>query len=371
MVQARIGDLFSSEMQTLVNTVNCVGIMGKGIAAIFKKQYPAMYEDYKARCNRGEVRLGQPYLYTDLAGASILNFPTKGHWRSSTCLEDVEAGLDYFVTHYKAWGIESIAFAPLGCGNGGLEWSAVGPLMYEKLKTLDIPVEIYAPYGTPSRQLKTEFLSNPRQTDFLLHGKRLVKLRPEWAVLVEILDQLENQPYANPVGRTIFQKICYVVTKLGVDTGFQFERNSYGPYADEVKNAISVLANKNWIRETQLGKMNALRVGPSFAEERKDYLSLIEPFRKKINKTVDLFSRIKSTDQAEQVATIIFAVQKLKSERENQKVSENELFNYILEWKKAWKKDEVKQANLAETIRSLEYLSWIKLEYSEKLPAYA
>ena len=367
-IKALIGDMFASDMQTIVNTVNCVGIMGKGIAQIFKKQYPDMFEDYADRCSRGEVRLGEPYHYKDLTGVSIVNFPTKGHWRSSTRLTDVETGLDYFVKHFRAWGITSVAFPPLGCGNGGLEWATAGPLMYAKLKGLGIPVELYAPFGTPTHQLKAEFLGADQQMEFSVKGRRREKLRAEWAALVEVLYELEQQPYANPVGRTIFQKICYILTKQGVDTGFQFERKSYGPFADEVKEAINVLANNNWVTEQQLGQMTALRVGPEYAKARVKLAEELKPFQRKIDKTVDLFSRIKNTDQAEEVATVIFAVQNLKKERNPEEVSEADLFDYILEWKKVWKKDESKQLSLAEAIRNLEMLGWVKLRFSESLP---
>ena len=370
-VKALIGDMFASEMHTIVNTVNCVGIMGKGIAQIFKNKYPDMFEDYADRCSRGEVRLEEPYHYKDLANVSIVNFPTKGHWRAATRLDDVEAGLDYFVKHFRSWGITSVAFPPLGCGNGGLEWATVGPLMYSKLKGLGIPVELYAPFGTPTNQLKEEFLGADQQMEFKTKGRRREKLRPEWAALVEVLYELEQQPYANPVGRTIFQKICYVLTKQGVDTGFQFERSSYGPFAEEVKEAINVLANNNWVIEQQLGQMTALRVGPEFAKARVKLAEELKPFRRKIDKTVDLFSRIKNTDQAEEVATVIFAVQNLKQQRNPDEVSEQDLFNYILDWKKLWKKDETKQESLAEAIRNLEMLGWVKLQFSESLPVHA
>ena len=368
-IKAFIGDMFASDMQTIVNTVNCVGIMGKGIAQIFKKQYPDMFEDYADRCARGEVRLGEPYHYKDLTGISIVNFPTKGHWRAATRLDDVEAGLDYFVKHFRAWGITSVAFPPLGCGNGGLEWATVGPLMYYKLKGLEIPVELYAPFGTPSIQLKEEFLGADQQMEFSVKGRQREKLRPEWAALVEVLYELEQQPYTNPVGRTIFQKICYILTKQGVNTGFQFERSSYGLFAGEVQGAINVLANNNWVMEQQLGKMTALRVGPEFAKARVKLAEKLKPFHRKIDKTVDLFSRIKNTDQAEEVTTVIFAVQRLKQERKPEEVSEADLFDYILEWKKAWKTDESKQHSLAEAIRNLEMLGWVKLRFSESLPA--
>lgn len=367
-IKALIGDIFASEAQTIVNTVNCVGIMGKGIALLFKKEYPAMFEDYAQRCARGDVRLGEPYHYMDLSGGSIVNFPTKGHWRSATRLDDVEAGLDYFVKHFRTWGITSVAFPPLGCGNGGLDWSTVGPLMYSKLRNIGVPVELYAPYGTPASQLSIDFLGADQQMEFEVKGRRREKLRPEWAALVEVLYELEQQPYASPVGRVIFQKICYILTKQGVDTGFQFERNSYGPFADEVKEAISVLANNNWVMEQQLGRMTALRVGPEYAKARVKLAEEIKPFRRKIEKTVDLFSRIKNTDQAEEVATVIYAVQNLKQQRDPDQVSESDLFHYILDWKKLWKKDEAKKESLAEAIRNLEMLGWVKLQFSESLP---
>jgi len=370
-IKALIGDMFASEMQTIVNTVNCVGIMGKGIALLFKKEYPAMFEDYAQRCARGEVRLGEPYHYTDESGGSIVNFPTKGHWRSSTRLDDVEAGLDYFVKHFRTWGITSVAFPPLGCGNGGLEWATVGPLMYSKLRGIGVPVKLYAPYGTPANQLSAEFLGADQQLEFEVKGRRRERLRPEWAALVEVLYELEQQPYANPVGRVIFQKICYILTKQGVDTGFQFERNSYGPFADEVKEAISVLANNNWVMEQQLGRMTALRVGPEYAKARLKLGEEIRPFRRKIEKTVDLFSRIKNTDQAEEVATVIYAVQNLKQQRKPDEVSEADLFDYILDWKKLWRKDETKRQSVAEAIRNLEMLGWVKLQFSDSLPVPA
>jgi O-acetyl-ADP-ribose deacetylase (regulator of RNase III)/uncharacterized protein YwgA len=368
MTKVLIGDIFGSKMQTIVNTVNCVGIMGKGIAQLFKKKYPDMFVDYADRCGRGEVRLGEPYLYTDLTGVSIVNFPTKNHWRAATRLSDVEAGLDHFLRHYKSWGVTSVAFPPLGCGNGGLDWSTVGPLMYYKLKGLGIPVELYAPFGTPAAQLKSDFLGADQQIEFQVKGRRREKLRPEWAALVEVLSELEKLPYANPVGRVIFQKICYILTRQGLDTGFQFKRSSYGPFAEEVTEAINVLANNNWVTEQQLGRMTTLRVGPRFAQDRAKFSEELKAFSRKIEKTVDLFSRIKSTDQAEEVATVIFAVQILKQERDPEQVSEEDLFDHILEWKKLWRKDTSKQSSLAEAIRNLQMLGWVKLKFSESLP---
>ena len=163
MFKVLIGDLFESRAQTLVNAVNCVGVMGKGIAEQFKRRFPAMFEDYKRRCKRKEVRLGEPYLYRDSSGAQIVNFPTKGHWRSPSRLADVGLGLDYLAKHAAEWNVTSLALPALGCGNGQLEWCDVGPLIYRKLNKLPIDIELYAPYGTSKQQLTTEFLSAPSQ----------------------------------------------------------------------------------------------------------------------------------------------------------------------------------------------------------------
>jgi O-acetyl-ADP-ribose deacetylase (regulator of RNase III) len=145
MIRVVIGDLFDSGAQTLVNTVNCVGVMGKGIALEFKERFPEMYKDYIGRCARGELRLGQPYLYRGLSVPWILNLPTKKHWRSASTLQDIERGLCYLVDHYEEWEIESLAVPPLGCGQGRLEWRVVEPIIYRCLNGIGIPVDLYVP----------------------------------------------------------------------------------------------------------------------------------------------------------------------------------------------------------------------------------
>ncbi|MDQ2743776.1 MAG: macro domain-containing protein, partial [Chloroflexota bacterium] len=144
MVELVRGDIFQSRAQTLVNTVNTVGVMGKGVALEFRKRFHPMYEDYVRRCARGEVRLGQPYLYAGETTPWVLNFPTKDHWRSVSHLDDIVAGLQHLERHYREWGITSLAVPPLGCGNGQLEWQVVEPVLRHYLQRLDIPVELYA-----------------------------------------------------------------------------------------------------------------------------------------------------------------------------------------------------------------------------------
>ena len=135
-------DLFSSPAQTLVNTVNTEGVMGKGVAKTFKQKYPEMFREYKRLCDRGDLRVGSLMLWRG-QDKWVLNFPTKTTWRLPSQMPYLEAGLKRFVEVYENLGITSISFPPLGCGNGGLDWSDVKPLMEKYLKRVSIPVYIH------------------------------------------------------------------------------------------------------------------------------------------------------------------------------------------------------------------------------------
>ena len=136
------GDLFSSPAQVLVNTVNTVGVMGKGIALEFKKRYPEMFLQYKEQCDKHKLVIGKLMLWYE-PDHWLLQFPTKEHWRNPSKLEYIEKGLMAFVRKYADYNISSIAFPKLGCGNGELDWNDVKPLMEKYLKDLPIDVYIY------------------------------------------------------------------------------------------------------------------------------------------------------------------------------------------------------------------------------------
>jgi O-acetyl-ADP-ribose deacetylase (regulator of RNase III) len=139
------GDILTSQSQAITNAVNCVGIMGKGVALAFKRKYPEMYVLYAARCARNEVQLGRPYPYFARDGHVIINFPTKAHWRSPSRLGDIERGLAFLRDHLKEWDVGSIALPALGCGSGHLDWSDVAPVMLQYARQFPVPVELYAP----------------------------------------------------------------------------------------------------------------------------------------------------------------------------------------------------------------------------------
>ena len=170
VIKVLIDDLFESECQTLVNTVNPVGIMGKGIALEFKKRFPDMYEDYVKRCAEGKVKLGEPYLYKRLTPPWILNFPTKEHWRSVSKLSDIVRGLKYLEQHYQEWGLTSLAMPPLGCGHGQLE--SAQPII-ELLTDLFLRIntthqaEIASTVHFTAEYIQKEQKDKPSETDVL------------------------------------------------------------------------------------------------------------------------------------------------------------------------------------------------------------
>lgn len=134
--------VFNVGAQTIVNTINCVGVMGAGLALEFQLRFPAMEQDYAERCKQRRVVPGKPYIYKGYENPLILNFPTKNHWKHPSKLEWIQQGLEYFSARYKKGNVTSIAFPKLGCDRGGLDWNQVSPLMERYLRNLDIDVYI-------------------------------------------------------------------------------------------------------------------------------------------------------------------------------------------------------------------------------------
>lgn len=366
MITVRIGDIFESSAQTLVNTVNCVGVMGKGIALDFKKRFPDMYEEYAQLCKSGTVRLGQPYLHRRLTPPWILNFPTKDHWRSVSTLQDIIAGLRYLQAHYREWGITSLAVPPLGCGQGQLEWRVVGPTLYRHLKQLAIPVDLFAPFGTPHEELKPAFLDDAgSQQPAPSRQDASYRVPPAWVALVEVLRGIEREPYHWPIGRITFQKIAYFVTESGVPTGLRYRRGSFGPYAADLKRHVTALVNNGLIREERLGRMFAVRTGQTFDDARRAYAEQLNQWRDALDKIVDLFMRM-NTQQAEVAATVHFAAKELKQAGQPQPL-ESAILRVVMDWKQR-RRPPLEQKEIAMTIRNLNMLSWIGARVSEDLP---
>lgn len=231
-VKFKSGDLFSDKSEALVNTVNCVGVMGKGVAYEFKHRWPENYKAYKKLCDAKSLKPGQIFIFelTNLFGKCepkfIVNFPTKDHWRSKSKIEYISDGLNALISDIKKYKIKSIALPPLGCGNGGLDWSIVRPMMFEKLSELDeVDVSIYGP------------LLESDDPEYVEPGLKMTRGR---AAFLKAIAALEFS-FDGALDRLSLQKIAYFLQALGVQLNLNFNRNLYGPYSDALKRAIVVL----------------------------------------------------------------------------------------------------------------------------------
>ncbi len=197
MLIYRRTSLLESTAQTLVNTVNCVGVMGKGIAKDFKEREPQMFAAYKRICDEKLLVPGKLWLWKG-TNSWVLNFPTKNHWRNPSKLEWIEAGLEKFENTYESLGINEISFPRLGCGNGGLDWEDVRPLMEQHLKSLPIKIFIHdhtVDIGLPehmesvAKQLRSELIDESSFDLFLSAIRRVVELTGK-----ELLEIDTNKP---------------------------------------------------------------------------------------------------------------------------------------------------------------------------------
>ena len=349
------GDLLKSNMHALVNTVNTVGIMGKGVALAFKKRYPDMYRDYVERCGRGDVRLGEPYVYR-ADDHVIVNFPTKRHWRSVSRLSDIEAGLDYLERHYKEWQIRSLAVPPLGCGNGQLEWRVVGPILLRHLKGLDIPVELYAPHGsTLLGEIQLDLLDqiDPQE------GEQQWRLEPWLVAIAETVRRLESLRYHWPVGRIMLQKIVYFATVAGLPTGLEFQRASYGPFAPDLKAAVGRLQNNGILTEHQHGRMIEMRTSPALDDARAGYSDQLDKWSDLIDRLVDLAARFDTTG-AEIAATVHYAAQELHSQL-GRKPTVAEVVDYVEDWKRR-RSPKLDRGDILRAVVNLGTRGWLQVD---------
>jgi O-acetyl-ADP-ribose deacetylase (regulator of RNase III) len=236
MIQDGTGNLLTADVEALVNTVNTVGVMGKGIALQFKRAYPANFTAYRAACDRGDIHLGEMFVFdTAIKGPRryIINFPTKRHWKSPARLSDIEAGLDDLVRVVAEHHITSIAIPALGCGNGGLDWGQVRPLVQRACTRMsDVRSVVFAPTGAPPATAMPNATARPRLT--LLRALLL-------ATIGRYLERARTQEVRVGVSELEIQKLAYFLKILGADYPLQFARGHYGPYADKLSHVLNTL----------------------------------------------------------------------------------------------------------------------------------
>jgi O-acetyl-ADP-ribose deacetylase (regulator of RNase III) len=230
MIEYTQGNLLEARAEALVNTVNTEGVMGKGIALQFKQAFPAMYREYDRACAAGEVRLGKMHV-VDLGGLVggprwIINFPTKGHWRSKSRMGDVETGLKDLVRVIREAGIQSIALPPLGCGLGGLSWEQVRPRIEAALAGVpEVKALVFAPGGAPSAEAMPNRTERPKMT----MGQ---------AALIALMDRYLKGLLDPFVSLLEIHKLLYFLQASGQPLRLKYEAQAYGPYATNLRQVL-------------------------------------------------------------------------------------------------------------------------------------
>lgn len=227
MIQFTIGNILTADAEALVNTVNTVGIMGKGIALAFKKAYPANYKIYRQACDNKEFSIGQVLITQTgiVLPKYIINFPTKAHWRGRTKIEFIELGLKELVKTIKKKEIKSVAIPPLGCGNGGLKWEVVKPLILSHLKEVEHQVKI--------------IIYEPGYNNQIVQPKQAVSLTPARAMLLCGLNNYQVLGYS--INLLVAQKIAYFLQRFGEPLKLQYEKGHYGPYSHRLQHLLKRL----------------------------------------------------------------------------------------------------------------------------------
>lgn len=303
-IVVRVGDLLESKAQTLVNTVNCHGVMGKGIALAFKDRFPAMFKDYQRRCEAHQVRLGEPYFFdSGWLEAHVINFPTKDHWRSRARIGDIVAGLEFLKLHYREWGVTSMAVPPLGCGEGGLEWRVVGPTLYRHLSELEIPVELYAPRGTRSQQLEEAFLKGEAAPSSDTASRRLGLADILLAATIAAASEVR------PVSPGVLLLAAFFLRAAGAPIGLNFTLARSGVVSPGAVRMRTRLVNNGVLSELRAAGGVTIAPGTSFADAKRQFSGGLIPWASQVHDVADFVSahpayRLKLTAVTQLVASL-------------------------------------------------------------------
>lgn len=227
MLEFKQGNLLKEQAEALVNTVNCVGVMGKGIALQFKQAYPENFRQYEKACRAKEVQPGQMFTVSTgclLNPKYIINFPTKRHWKNKSKIEDIKSGLIALVEEVQRLGITSIAIPPLGCGNGGLNWQEVKPLMESTFAQLsNVQVIIFEPSGVPVAEAMQVATQKPNMT----RGR---------ALIIQLIEVYGIPGYE--LTKLEIQKLAYFLQETGEILKLPYQKHLYGPYADNLNHVL-------------------------------------------------------------------------------------------------------------------------------------
>lgn len=231
-IEYKTGNILSTDVEALVNTVNCVGVMGRGVALVFKEAFPDNYKAYRVACERKEVQPGRMFVFETHYMANpkyIINFPTKRHWHGKSRIEDIDAGLSALAKEIKLRNIRSISIPPLGSGLGGLDWQDVRPRIEQMLKSLgDVHAIVFEPHESPEAKPTNRKGKPPKMTE----GR---------AALIGLMQRYLGGLLDPFVSLLEIHKLMYFMQEAGQPLRLRYVVAPYGPYAENLRHVLREL----------------------------------------------------------------------------------------------------------------------------------
>jgi O-acetyl-ADP-ribose deacetylase (regulator of RNase III) len=254
VIEIATGDVVDADVEALVNTVNCVGVMGRGVALRFKQAFPTNYREYRAVCDRRELRPGRMFVHATGRITNphyVINFPTKDHWKGRSQIGYIDDGLAALVEEIRRLDIHSIALPPLGCGLGGLDWDVVRPKIEKALQHLtDLHVVLYEPVESSVVPASSQSQRSPKMT----RGR---------AVLLELIQRYRLGLMEPWISLLEIHKLMYLMQEAGEDLKLRFVQAPYGPYAENLNHALRPMDGHFLTGATDFGDAPGTRIEPT------------------------------------------------------------------------------------------------------------
>lgn len=310
MIKFMSGDLLRANVEALVNTVNTVGVMGKGIALQFKQAFPANFAAYEKAAKREEIIPGKMHVFETGQFTNpryIINFPTKRHWRGKARLEDIEAGLQDLIRVIRERQIRSIAIPPLGCGFGGLDWNEVRPIILAALEQIpDVEAWLYAPEGAPEAEKMAVGTIRPGLT---VGRAALIELIEKYALPGYRLTQIE------------IQKLAYFLQAVGEPLRLDYARNQFGPYAEKLHFVIQRLNGHYLSGYGDRSNASNIYLLPNAKEEAEQFLKDHPDTQERLEKVSNLIDGFETPYGMELLATVHWLAQEDPSVKNDYKAA--------------------------------------------------
>lgn len=345
MIEYKKGDILREDVEALVNTVNCVGIMGRGIALQFKNAFPENFKAYAAACDRNEVQPGRMLVFETgrLTNPKyIINFPTKRHWRGKSRIEDVDSGLVALVNEIRSRKIRSIAIPPLGSGLGGLEWSKVRPRIESSLRALDnVRAVIFEPSGN------SHDIGSNRSSD-------VPKMTAGRAALVGLMNRYLAGLLDPFITLLEVHKLMYFMEQLGEPLRLKFAKGPYGPYAENLRHVLKAVEGHLISGYADGGDVpdKQLKLVPGATEDAIRFLEAHTETHTRLNKVADLVEGFESPFGLELLSTVHWIVTKEGAR------SMNDIVRLTYAWNDRKRRFTERQIELAAGVLSTK--SWIE-----------